>query len=122
MADNWHRGNANADADQHRGWLLGHFIEPESDIRHTTDLEIKWGIHAAGERRASWTSGEKRTTLVVLISGRLRIDLSVGNFVLERQGDYLIWAAGIDHFWEAEADTVVMTVRWPSITETGDGS
>jgi len=42
MADNWYQGNAAADGDQYRGWLLGHFIDPAAHgIRHTTDLEVK---------------------------------------------------------------------------------
>ena len=26
MADNWHVGNATDEADEHRGWMLGHFM------------------------------------------------------------------------------------------------
>jgi hypothetical protein len=52
MADNWYQGNAAADGDQYRGWLLGHFIDPAAHgIRHTGDLEVKWGIHPAGQTR-----------------------------------------------------------------------
>ena len=52
MADNWYQGNAAQDGDQYRGWLLGHFIDPAAHgIRHTTDLEVKWGIHPAGQTR-----------------------------------------------------------------------
>ena len=32
------------------------------------------------------------------------------------QGDYAVWGPGIDHSWEALADSVVITVRWPSST------
>ena len=52
MADNWYQGNAAADGDQYRGWLLGHFIDPDGHgNRHTTDPEVKWGIHPAGQTR-----------------------------------------------------------------------
>ena len=34
---------------------------------------------------------------------------------LERAGDYAVWGPGIDHTWQAEADAVVITVRWPSL-------
>src|SRR2546427_161524 len=36
---------------------------------------------------------------------------------LERPGDYVVWGPGIDHIWQAEADSVVITVRWPSLIE-----
>jgi quercetin dioxygenase-like cupin family protein len=52
--------------------------------------------------------------MVILVSGRIRIDVSVGTFLLARQGDYLVWGPGIDHSWRAEEDSVAVTVRWPS--------
>ena len=115
MADTWYTGNANNDADKHRGWLLGHFIQPTGDIRATTDLEVKWGIHPAGQQRAEWTTDDVRTTLVILVSGRFRVELSVGSVPLDEQGDYVVWGPGIDHSWYAETDAVVITVRWPSV-------
>jgi quercetin dioxygenase-like cupin family protein len=115
MADNWYAGNAGDDAEKHRGWLLGHFIEPDGAlVRSTEALEIKWGTHPAGQQREGWTSGEDRSTLVILVSGRFRVDLAVGTTTLARQGDYITWGPGIDHSWQAERDSVVLTIRWPS--------
>jgi len=67
MADNWHVGNATDEADEHRGWLLGHFMAEPGDpsIRATKALEVKWGIHPAGQERPGWTSGDDRTTMVI---------------------------------------------------------
>ena len=115
MADNWYAGNAGNDAGQHRGWLMGHFIDPAGSVRATGALEIKWGIHPAGQQRPEWTTGEERSTLVLLVSGTFRVDLSVGNVTLERQGDYITWGPGIDHSWQAEQDSVALTIRWPSV-------
>lgn len=115
MENGWHVGNAAEDTFKQRGWLLGHFIDPPEDIRATADVEVKWATHFAGERRSEWTSCEKRTTLVFLINGKFRVELSVGRISLERQGDYAIWGPGIEHTWYAEADSVVLTVRWPSL-------
>ena len=53
--------------------------------------------------------------MVLLVSGKFRVDLSVGTITMERQGDYITWGPGIDHSWQAEEDSVVITVRWPSI-------
>ena len=115
MVDGVYVGKAALDAAQDRGWLLGHF-KPEGDIRHSDDVEIKWGVHPPGERRAQWATEEKRTALLVLINGRFRLCFPGGDVVLSEQGDYVVWTAGVDHSWEAEEQSVVMTVRWPSVT------
>lgn len=115
MADKWYVGNAQADGDSHRGWLVGHFVAPPS-VRWTEALEIKWGVHPKGDSRKHWSTDEQRTTVVILVHGRHRVDLSVGSALLEKPGDYVIWGPGIDHTWETEEDSVVITVRWPSLT------
>lgn len=113
----WHTGNASDEADQHRGWILGHFISPVDPVRTTGDLEVKWGIHPAGQQRESWTEGESRSTLLLLISGRFRLDFATGSTTLAKQGDYVTWGRGVDHSWQAEEDSTVVTVRWPSIPD-----
>jgi quercetin dioxygenase-like cupin family protein len=114
MSRNWRSGNSAEDGSETQGWILGHFIDPSQGVRSTQDVEVKWGIHPAGEKRAAWTADDQRTTLVILVSGNFRIDLSEGSITLERQGDYAIWGPGINHYWEAIAPSVVVTVRWPS--------
>jgi hypothetical protein len=111
----WHFGNTAVDGEEREGWIVGPLLESE-DVRRSNDVEIKWGIHAAGEWREAWFDDADRTTLVVLISGRFRIDLSVGSAVLAEQGDYAVWGHGIGHAWRAEQDSVVVTVRWPAVT------
>ena len=59
---NWRAGNAGEDTGETRGWLLGHFIEPPEDVRSTEDVEVKWGVHAAGEKRADWTADDQRSS------------------------------------------------------------
>ncbi|WP_062432339.1 hypothetical protein [Herbidospora daliensis] len=114
MTERVYVGNANADALLDRGWLLGHF-RPSGDARHSDEVEIKWGVHPAGEERAQWVTGESRTAMIVLISGRFRMELPDRSVVLEKQGDYLVWGQGVDHSWVAEEESVVLTVRWPSV-------
>lgn len=115
MADNWHAGNAHTDGAPRRGWLVGHFIEDPDDIRATNDVEIKWGVHPAGEERDAWVTDDFRTTVIVLVRGRFRLNLRSESFLLETEGDYVMWGAGIDHSWRAETDSVVITFRWPSV-------
>jgi hypothetical protein len=105
-------GSAGKDAVLDRGWLLGHFREP-GDPRHSDAVEVKWGVHPRGERRAQWVKGEVRTALLVLISGRFRMEFPGRDVLLEKQGDYVVWSRGVDHSWEEES--VVLTVRWPSV-------
>jgi quercetin dioxygenase-like cupin family protein len=115
MADNWYVGNAVADGEDNRGWLLGHFLHGSNGVRASDAVEVKWGIHPAGDGRDSWQTDEQRTTVLLLLKGRFRLDLSAGTFVLEREGDYAVWGPGMDHSWHAEEDSVVITVRWPSL-------
>lgn len=114
VAANWHSGNANEDGANDRGWILGHFIRPTEDIRSTKDVEVKWGVHPAGDKRPEWTKDDQRTTMLLLVQGQFRLDLTEGSVTLAKQGDYVVWGPGIDHLWEAIADSVVITVRWPS--------
>ncbi|NJP23135.1 signal peptidase I [Microbispora sp. SCL1-1] len=114
MMENVYVGNAHLDGPADRGWLLGHF-KPVGDVRHSDEVEIKWCAHPQGDRRAEWVTGERRTALLVLISGRFRVELPGRSVVLEKQGDYVVWGHGVDHSWYAEEESVVLTVRWPSI-------
>ncbi|MEU4681186.1 signal peptidase I [Micromonospora sp. NPDC023737] len=107
-------GNAGIDGATNGGWLLGHFMPPH-EVRHSTDVEVKWGVHPQGETRARWATGERRTALLVLISGRFRVELRDRTVVLGSPGDYVVWGRGVDHSWYAEQESVVLTVRWPSV-------
>lgn len=114
MSFNWRSGDAAEDSRETRGWLLGHFINPSEGVRSSKDVEVKWGIHPSGDKRAGWTAGEQRTTIVLLVQGIFRIDLTGASITLRKLGDYVVWGPGIDHSWEALADSIVLTVRWPS--------
>ncbi|MFI6339000.1 signal peptidase I [Streptomyces sp. NPDC050535] len=115
MDDGVYVGNAGSDAAGNQGWLLGHFKE-QGDPRHSDAVEVKWGVHPRGEQRAQWVQGEVRTALLVLITGRFRMEFPGRSVLLERQGDYVVWGQGVDHSWFAEDDSVVMTLRWPSVS------
>jgi quercetin dioxygenase-like cupin family protein len=54
---------------------------------------------------------------LIVVRGRFRLDLSVASTTLE-EGDYAVWGPGIGHSWQAEEDSIVITVRWPSIPAT----
>jgi quercetin dioxygenase-like cupin family protein len=114
VTGNWYQGNAAEDDSERRGWFLGHFIDPADGVRSSKAVEVKWGIHSAGEKRPEWTADDQRSTLVLMVQGSFRIDLTEATVTLTRQGDYVVWGPGIDHTWEALSDSVVVTIRWPS--------
>ena len=112
VAEEIYVGNATTNAAA-RGWLLGHFIPP-GDARHSDAVEIKWGVHPAGEQRSGWVTDDPRSILSVLVSGRFRIDLPDRSVVLAEQGDFVVFHGG-SHTWQAEEESVVVSVRWPSL-------
>jgi hypothetical protein len=110
-------GNAALDDALVRGWFVGHFIPPEHGLRSTADIEVKWGTHTLGEVRPEWGSNPAATTLSVLVRGCIRIVFGDGReALLDQPGDYALWPPGVAHRWSVEQDdTVVLTVRWPSV-------
>jgi mannose-6-phosphate isomerase-like protein (cupin superfamily) len=120
MTNSWYTGNADSDAGENRSWLVGHFKDPD-DIRYDEDVEVKVSRHVAGDERPVWSTSEVRRTFFMLMSGRWRLDLEVEGtdqpetILLEKPGDYAMWGPGVSHTYRAEEDSVVITVRWPSL-------
>lgn len=112
MANGIRTGNAEDLGREHRGWLLGHFIE-EASAFHTRGVEVKWARHSSGERRDEWTSSNA-TTISILVSGRFALVFEDGERLLARPGDFAFWDPGVKHTWRAEKESVIATVRWPS--------
>lgn len=108
-------GNAATDSADYAQWFVGHFVSPETDPRHVSDLEIKWGIHEPGDGESEWTVSKCAKTLSLLVRGRVRISFGLGDYLLDREGDYVLWPEGIPHRWHAEESSVVLTLRWPSL-------
>lgn len=99
-----------------------HFIDDTDDLSYSKDVEVKWGIHRAGDERAEWSTGRHDRTILILVSGILRLELAPAGqrhepttLVLDTAGDYVVWDNGIDHRWRADDDSVMITVRWPSL-------
>lgn len=108
-------GNAALDgAGATRGWFVGHFISPPESLHCTEVVEVKWGIHPLGDARPEMAPGASTTTLSVLVSGSFRVLFLDREVVLSAAGDYVLFPPGVPHGWIADADSVVMTVRWPS--------
>jgi hypothetical protein len=101
---------------QRRGWVLGQFIESQS-LFHSTDVEIKWGVHKKGEKISTSKANVQAKSIAILLSGKININFTETNksAVLENEGDFAIWNSGIFHNYEFIEDTTVITIRWPSI-------
>src|SRR5262245_10926399 len=101
-----------------KGWFVGHFINNDP-VRGTKDVAVKWGVHPAGESNGEFTAYWTATTISVLVRGRFRLTFKRGDgegqVLLENEGDFAAFKPGVYHAWEALEDTVILTVRWPSV-------
>jgi hypothetical protein len=109
----------NAIAEGKRGWFIGQFFPPEAGLRSQSMIEVKWGQHQKGTCRASFAESRFGGTISVLISGRfllrLMVDGAMREILLTDPGDYATFGAGVPHWWQALEDSVVISVRFPSI-------
>src|ERR1700680_1985107 len=113
-------GNATVDQVRGTGWFVGQFVAVELGLRHQTDVELKWAIHPDGERRPHGAEANgNAVTISVLIRGALRTTVQVNgtpeDVTLRKEWDYIIVGPDVVHSWEALGDTVVLSVRFPSI-------
>jgi hypothetical protein len=40
--------------------------------------------------------------------------MTIGTFILENPGDYIVWGPASNTPGKAEADSIMLTIRWPS--------
>ena len=116
MENRIQRGNFDETSVDHRGWVLGHFIEKNSPL-HSTDLEIKWSRHKKGEKKEKPAQNKSAKTLFVLFSGKIKFVFPdhLAEEILEKQGDYIYYDPGVNHAWEVMEDCLAINVRWPSL-------
>ena len=113
-------GNAITDGVGRRGWYIGHFIDDDA-FRQTHDVEVIWDVHKKGEVNKGFTADQVARTMSVLIRGRFKLTFrredETEDIVLKNEGDYVVWLPQVEHTWvaEAEGETVILTVRWPSL-------
>lgn len=113
-------GNAAVDQLRNTGWFVGQFVPAALGLRHQTDVELKWGLHKDGEKRSHPLANGNATTISVLIrGGALRVLFDVDGtpqtVTLQKEGDYVVFGPDVVHFWEAEGEPVVLSVRFPSV-------
>lgn len=112
-------GNAKSDSVRGSGWFVGQFVPAEFGLRRQTDVELKWGVHPDGEKRSRPWANRNATTISILVEGRLKVTFHVNGteqeVVLGTKGDYVVFGPEVVHSWEAVGDTIVLTVRFPSV-------
>ncbi len=112
-------GNAKADNVRDSGWFVGQFVSAEFGPRRQTDVELKWGIHPDGDKRSRPWANRNATTISVLIEGSLKVifyvDGTEQEVTLRTKGDYVAFGPEVVHSWEAVGDTIVLSVRFPSV-------
>jgi hypothetical protein len=118
-SDLYYFGNANYDQVRGSGWFVGQFVPPELGLRHQTDVELKWGVHPDGDKRSHPWATKGGTTISLLIEGQLRVTFHVDgreqDVMLQTRGDYVAFGPAVVHSWEAFGDTIVLSVRFPSV-------
>ena len=107
-------GNATLTGRDHGGWFVGPFLSVEAGIRHTDVLEVKWGLHMAGDVRTDVNERGGTHSLAILITGIFVIEFpALGEEVrLSQAGDYVLYGPDVAHTWRAIDDSTVVTVRW----------
>ena len=113
-------GSAPALGGPRGGWFVGRFIDADP-FRQAHDVEVKWGAHRKGETNRAFAANKTARTMSVLVRGRFRLTFRRGDRAedvrLEKEGDFALWLPGLEHTWVAEEDSVVLTVRWPSVAD-----
>ncbi len=110
-------GNAYLDGEQYRTWFIGHFVgQDQHSLRRTRHVEVQLRQHPKGNRKQGWSSHRSAHSLVLLIRGHFVLEFPHKKVELLHEGDYSLWPPGVPHTWEAKEDTLVVTVRWPSLS------
>jgi hypothetical protein len=94
-----------------------HQTEGNSSSKGAIDyrlIEVKWSVYHAGEKKQLWGANLTATTLCLLIKGKVSIRFPMTECSLAREGDYVIWPAGLPHRGTIAEDALVLTIRWPS--------
>lgn len=110
-------GNAKKEGKDKRGWFVGAFLEKAGPLRKNEAIEVKWGTHPRGEKRESKAEKGMATSLSILTKGQMGFTFEgKKETVLSEEGDYLMWQPNIPHSTISYKDSVVITIRWPSLS------
>jgi quercetin dioxygenase-like cupin family protein len=110
-----HFGNVADASRETRGWFVGHFMPGEDSPLKSRDVELKWFTHAKGETREEWSPASAARTLNILIRGHFVLRFPDREVALAREGDFVLFGPGVPHSFRSVEESLVLTVRWPSV-------
>jgi hypothetical protein len=94
------------------GWFVGgDFLPDSAGIRKNDTVEIKWGVHQAGEKRPIRPATGKYT-VSLLVSGEMDVVFETKTVKLNKQGQYIVFGPDLAHGAHMVKDSVIVTVRW----------
>jgi len=108
-------GNVADASRETRGWFVGHFMPGAENPLRSEAVELKWFTHAKGETRTEWAPGIPVRTLNLLIRGRFVLRFPDQEVTLANEGDFVLFGPGVPHSFRSEEESLVLTVRWPSL-------
>jgi len=99
-----------------RGSRERHELRNEyTNFRQCCELELKWYTHAKGERRVEWAPGSPVKTVNILVRGHFVLLFPDREIALAEEGDFVLFGPGVPHSFRSEQESLVLTVRWPSL-------
>lgn len=109
-------GNFEELAPEHRGWVWGHFMDPNT-VMHSNVFEIKWAKHKKGETKEMIGTNQVAKTLQILIYGKFKLIFTEENreVISEKIGDFVYFEPNNSRTWEALEDSLLISIHWPSI-------
>lgn len=111
------QGNLDDLAPRHKGWFVGHFMENGSPFK-TINFEVKWHKLKKGEKDYRFGTQKTAKTLGILVYGKFQYIFpkeKIKKITLKKEGDYCFYNSGVTHTWKALEDSLLFSMRWPSI-------
>ncbi len=100
-----------------KGWFMGYFVKSPPPFK-TSDFEVKWGKHRKGEKCKNFKANKKAVSVVILIYGKLEMEFKPNQrMILEHEGDYVWWDRRVFHRWRVVENSLIITIRWPSLPD-----
>lgn len=96
----------------YKDWCVGAFIA-NKDF-NTDKCEFKFQRGKKGLlREPKEVLHKETTTLAIIIYGCIRLNFGDDkDYILQDEGDYIIWSPDIPHAFEFMDDSLVITLRW----------
>jgi len=137
------QGNLNQNDPKRRGWFAGNFMDEDSPFK-TDDFELQWRKLKAGEEKPNLGTQKVAKTMGILVYGKFEFNFPKENkldpakggasgrvcrkgrssaasnysgkkITLEKEGEFVFFDAGVAHSWKVIEDTLLVSIRWPSI-------